>query len=292
MGPIELLISASEELRLVDVGARWGVHKRWDAILAHSKVLCFEPDIQECKNLQASSPNNIYYQPIALSDHWGELDIFITEQPACSSAYPPVSSLYQLFPSLKDITPRSVARVSCRPLDDIVSDLQWDRIDCIKLDIQGYELNALKGANNALENCSIVDIEVEFNTLYEGQPLFFEVDGYLRKHGFVLWKLENLSHYAPEIVPAAESSFFISAEPYSPFFGKIPAGQLFWAQAQYVRASYPPSRIDPLFRPQAIRAALLAGCYGFWDLSLEVLKKSGDIELVSELRKTLGMSTP
>jgi Methyltransferase FkbM domain len=70
------------------------------------------------------------------------------------------------------------------------------RIDFIKLDTQGSELEILQGGVRALAGVRCVEVEVEFNPIYRGQPLFYEVDAFMRGQGFVLWKLTNLVHYA------------------------------------------------------------------------------------------------
>jgi FkbM family methyltransferase len=45
-------------------------------------------------------------------------------------------------------------------------------VDLLKLDLQGYELEALKGCGRLLRNIKIISTEVEFVSLYDGQPLF------------------------------------------------------------------------------------------------------------------------
>src|SRR5207248_2510884 len=70
-----------------------------------------------------------------------------------------------------------------------------DRVDFIKLDTQGSELDILQGAGFLLDDCLGLQLEVMFSPLYEGQPLFADVDTYLRSRGFVLWRLDSLAHY-------------------------------------------------------------------------------------------------
>jgi FkbM family methyltransferase len=67
-----------------------------------------------------------------------------------------------------------------------------DEIDLLKLDLQGYELEALKGAERILENVKVISTEIEFVPLYEGQPLFGDIDVYLRSKGFRLLNLYDL----------------------------------------------------------------------------------------------------
>ena len=63
----------------------------------------------------------------------------------------------------------------------------------MKLDIQGGELFALKGMQNNLSSCLGLEIEDEFSSLYENQPLFGEVYDYLNNLGFELNILPKLN---------------------------------------------------------------------------------------------------
>lgn len=54
----------------------------------------------------------------------------------------------------------------------------------LKLDLQGYELQALKGAPELLKQCSHLLVETVFETFYEGEPLFEDLLLYLREAGF------------------------------------------------------------------------------------------------------------
>jgi FkbM family methyltransferase len=53
-----------------------------------------------------------------------------------------------------------------------------------KLDLQGYELEALRGATAILSRCEYVLVEAVFEDTYEGGPLFEELQNYLRGFGF------------------------------------------------------------------------------------------------------------
>lgn len=65
-------------------------------------------------------------------------------------------------------------------------------IDVLKLDLQGYELEALKGSEQLLQTIKIITAEIEFVPLYEGQPLFSDIDLFLRQNGFKLLNLYDL----------------------------------------------------------------------------------------------------
>lgn len=56
----------------------------------------------------------------------------------------------------------------------------------LKLDVQGFELEALRGCESLLHCFPFVYAECSFMELYEGQALAHEVIAWLRERGFVL----------------------------------------------------------------------------------------------------------
>src|SRR5262249_44883265 len=63
----------------------------------------------------------------------------------------------------------------------------------LKLDVQGFELPALRGCEGLLQSFSHVYVEVSFIELYTGQALAGEVTAYLMGKGFSLARVANLS---------------------------------------------------------------------------------------------------
>ncbi len=54
----------------------------------------------------------------------------------------------------------------------------------LKLDIQGYELEVLKGAEKALNTINYIVVEANLEQLYTNQPSFTEMNNYLNSKGF------------------------------------------------------------------------------------------------------------
>lgn len=74
--------------------------------------------------------------------------------------------------------------VPLRTLDSLVYAGELDRPDLVKLDVQGYELEVLRGAATVLENAEVLVLELSFRRLYAGQPLAHEVIAFLGRQGF------------------------------------------------------------------------------------------------------------
>jgi FkbM family methyltransferase len=285
----ERLLSHCElPIRLIDVGARFGVVDRWSLLGARAEILAFEPDAAECARLNQAAPPHVRYLAVGLAADSGEQVLHITSEPACSSVYQPIPELYG-WPGLTCTSPASTTVMMVRKLDEVVADINFGATAVLKIDTQGSELDILRGAKRTLETCSLVEVEVEFNAIYAGQPIFWQVDKFMREQGFVLWRLENLVHYGPETVDVAKSQFFIAGDPAPTNFTWAPSGQLYWTQALYVPATFPPSSHAPIQKLDARIGAVVAGLYGLWDLSLELTRKSGDLSLMTEMREIFGM---
>src|SRR5262249_24052118 len=149
-------------------------------------------------------------------------------------------------------------------------------VAALKLDTQGSELSIMRGGERALATCSLVDIEVEFNPIYQRQALFCDVDRFLCDRGFVLWRFDNFFHYSTESLSCGPTAMRISADPGQSTTAEVSNRQVYWAQAQYVRAEYPRTGAEHMGLREAIVPAILAGAYGWWDLALELIRKTGE----------------
>lgn len=58
-------------------------------------------------------------------------------------------------------------------------------IDFLHIDVQGYELEVLKGFGDLLENIKVIECEANIRELYEGCALLEQVDEYLSAKKFV-----------------------------------------------------------------------------------------------------------
>ncbi len=64
------------------------------------------------------------------------------------------------------------------------NDISPKRVDLIKLDVQGSELQALHGAKELLRSARLVTLEVSFVPMYKDSPLLNEIDGFMTQNGY------------------------------------------------------------------------------------------------------------
>ena len=187
-----------EPMVVVDVGCRWGIPDRWAELVGPLRVYAFDADPQECTRLQVAAPAGVTYVPYALGEEDRLAQLHVTEEPACSSLFPPDDLELAMFPDLRIASEVGVREVRLHTLDGWAKEAGVTAVDVLKLDVQGGELAVLRGAKNLLPTVRVIELEVTFNAIYAGQPLFGHIDEFLRSQGFRLWRLGHLVHYSRE----------------------------------------------------------------------------------------------
>ena len=255
-------------LGIADVGCRWGFAEAWGRLGAAARIVGFDPDAEECARLRGRYVDqpNVEVVDRALASRVGRRTVHVTREPACSSFFPPDPVVLAQIPDLSIMTPIGNSQSDTTTLDRWLQDTNWGPIDFIKADVQGAELEVLLGAVNALPNVVLMELEVEFNQLYEGQALFADVDVFARQQGFRLWRLSNLAHYtrigSPPHPPITDVHFCDSR----PVEWRSPGGQLFWAHALFVAVDVVDRTAEDWQRP--LRAGCVAATLDLPDVAL------------------------
>lgn len=196
-----------KELVYVDVGAANFVETPISSFHNNIKVITFEPDERSRIELEKLGVNVFQY---GLSDIKETVNLHLTKKAECSSVLKPNHSAIEMFPNADRFQVLDSAAISCLPLDDFNLN-----VDFLKIDTQGMELKVLKGASRTLKDCTCVQVEVYFQQFYIDQPLFSEIDEFMRSNDFVLLDLVDQKYFASD--------------------GYYGAGQLIFCDAIYIK---------------------------------------------------------
>ena len=264
-------------LVLADIGARGGLKSNWLPARRHLRVLGFEPDKREFDALVARHQGNraLTFFNTALHNSRGTVPLYVARDRGLTSIFKPNRAFLDSFPEASRFDTTSVIDMSTDTLDNVLLTSGIDDVDFIKADTQGSELYVLEGAASALAAGVVgVEVEVEFAPIYTGQPLFADVDAYLRQFGLVLFDLRPC--------------YWKRAR------GRLaggPHGQIIWADALYLRSlpalnaalsSLPADRA----RAKLLKAISVAVLYGYLDYALELAGASKDF-LTNEERAAI-----
>jgi len=194
---------------VLDVGASDGAFStKARSIFPDAMIYAFEPIPQSydklIKKFKADSKFKAFN--VALGDNTGKLDFFKNEHIGASS-FMKISDLQiNAHPYTKDY---SKIKVNIDRLDNYTEDLKINPNILLKLDVQGYEIEVLKGAEKLLEEVKIVFSEVCFDYLYEGQPLFGDIIDFLSLRGYRISGIENIAQSIKDGTYLNADVFFI-----------------------------------------------------------------------------------
>lgn len=236
----------------------------WDIFAPNLTIYGFDADEDACNEANTDlEARQINWQekhiPLALGKTIGESTLYVTRNPMCSSLYEPNYSYVDRFNQLIDVMDLDfTVEIETTTLDNFCQTEGINEIDLLQIDVQGADLDVLEGANWILEKSILaLQIEVEFSHLYTNQPLFADVDSYVRKHGFTLFDLEISKRVRAR----------------TPIYSSVRLGQLLWADAIYFRDLI---REDIQFNQknpeQIFKLACIVDIMDFPDYALELLE--------------------
>jgi FkbM family methyltransferase len=235
----------------------------WNIFAPNLSIYGFDADADACEeanaNIEARKINwKEKHIPLALANSVGESTLYVTKHPMCSSLYPPNEAYLNRFQGLPELVNLDFSvDIETTTLDTFCQDEGINEIDFLQIDVQGADLDVLKGAANILEKSTLaIQIEVEFSPLYTNQPLFSDVDTYLRNRDFTLFDLAT--------------SYRLRSG--SPIQSTMRPGQILWADAFYFRDLIREDINLQLKTPQQIlKLACIADIMHFPDYALEIL---------------------
>ena len=172
---------------VVDVGANIGLHTLNMARIVGNtgQVFAFEPDPSNFeilkKNVKINNYKNIILEQKAVGDKHGRTTLYQSDHPG----------KHRIFPQTEQA--KSQVQVELTNLDNYFDSDMIDKINFIKIDVEGLEFSVLKGMKNILKNSKKIKILFEFmpeNTMEVGfTPI--ELLNYLTSNDFKLYCMDD-----------------------------------------------------------------------------------------------------
>jgi FkbM family methyltransferase len=193
------------------VGANVGdIALRYNELFPNASICAFEPFPDSFELLKSNITGRVTIKPYqkAIAAVAGEQTFFVNYNADTNSLLP---SQKMGLSSDKQVANKSEITVDVWTIDDFCKNENIEFIDILKLDIQGGELAALKGACNLLskKKIGLIYTEAYFRQQYIDQPLFHDISKYLEQFGYFIQDI------------------------YSPIYGK---GNLAWCDAIFLKA--------------------------------------------------------
>lgn len=201
----------------VDVGAHVGYYTTLASKLVGElgHVYAFEPSARNLRLLRASlsrsARQNVTLYEFAAGAGEGTARLY--EAPRTNTGASSMSDKALDEPAVGARGDYEPIDVLVRRIDDVVPAHAFERVRLVKVDVEGYEREALLGAEGVLSTGAPTAVIVEVNPQWASESPSLFLEEFCHRHGFSAWRVQNdytLDGFFPERV---ESPFRVRAIP-------------------------------------------------------------------------------
>jgi FkbM family methyltransferase len=169
---------------VIHIGAHYGEEVKDYIDLNIKNLVFFEPlsntlQILEDNLSKYADKSHIQIFPYALGNEETDVEMYVSDHGGmCSSILKPKIVLEQ-YPGIKFPKKETVKMIR---LDDAEIDIA--DYNFMNIDVQGYELEVLRGSEHTLKNIDYVYTEINVAEVYEDAPHVDKLDEFLSTYGF------------------------------------------------------------------------------------------------------------
>jgi FkbM family methyltransferase len=182
------LLIRSQSPVCFDIGANEGqTIELFKIVFDQPKIHAFEPGLAAFDKIRSrfeKDPNVSLYRT-AMGSESAMRDLITYDDSRLSSFLPIDKSMENRF---RDLRPARSEKVKILTVDSFVQENRIERIDILKIDTQGFDLEVLKGAAGSLEKGIIqyVFLELNFVKMYSGQGKPSDITDFLASYNLYL----------------------------------------------------------------------------------------------------------
>ena len=192
---------------VVDIGANRG---QFSLAVRHfipnAKIISFEPLAKPTEIFRQifSSDTRVTLHNIAIGPDIEEVSMHVSGKDDSSSLLPISDLQEEKYPGTGEI---GTLEVRVAPLNSVLSEDDIVEPALLKLDVQGFEMDALRGCESLLHKFELIYCECSFVELYTGQKLAPDVIAWLAERGFPIKGIYNVSYDSDGVAIQADFLF-------------------------------------------------------------------------------------
>lgn len=255
LDPLVALLRPACPTQVVDIGANIDGTPPYQSLLDMDlcELVGFEPQLEALRQLQTTMDARRRFLPYCIGDG-AKRTLNVCRASGMTSLLLPAVGALALFEAMQPLAEvLRTQEVETVRFDDVS---EIERVDFLKINIQGGELAVFQHGRTKLTHAVAVQTAVAFIPLYHGQPVLGDIDLELRAQGFIPHCFTGIKKWP--IAPCV-----INGDP------RQPLNQLLEADLVYVRdLRYPELVSDEQLKHMALIAH---HCYASYDLALRCI---------------------
>lgn len=171
---------------IIDAGSNDGLYSLlFRMYFPNSTIYAFEPNPEVKLIKQIKNDERVKVFHVALGDKNEQQKMYVYEDTSLSKS----SSISK--PIMEDRKMKTID-ITVTTLDTWMRKESINNIDILKLDLEGYDLKALRGSTSLFPKIKVIIIEVLFHKRYEETSTFFDINEFLSKNGFEFFNLYDI----------------------------------------------------------------------------------------------------
>ncbi len=197
---LKYILKKKEPLIIFDIGGNMGQSiKEFKIHFPESLIYSFEPDQNMFIQLRKYENMKIKCFNLALGDIENEKELNVYKESG-NNSFLDINENNHIFKNSEHpkITNgvKKIRTQKCMmtTLDSFCSKNNIENIDILKIDVQGFENNVLRGALKMLENSrvGIIIVEIIFDNIYSQENSFFALESIFKDFGYSLWDISHI----------------------------------------------------------------------------------------------------
>ncbi len=188
----ELIKDLNDIKTVIDIGSNKGqfsILTRY--YFPKSKIYSFEPQnhILSIQKKNFLHDKNIKFFQMGLGNEKSNKKFYVTNREDSSSFLEPKNkhiNTYQV---------KNFKNIKINKLQNIIKKNKFKKKVLVKLDVQGFELEVLKGAKKLLPNIDYIITEISYQNIYKNQVTGGNLNLFLKKNNFVKVKNINITKF-------------------------------------------------------------------------------------------------
>lgn len=191
---------------ILDIGANIG---EWNEVVQEifpqAHIYSYEANPKCCQVLKEK---NLHYTNTLLGNETKEVEFYVHNSDSFGSG----ASIYKEASQYFDAS--NIINLPMQRLDDIYPSTDHPHVDLMKIDVQGAELDVIKGARQVLQNTDFVILEASIMRYNAGSPLIGDIIETMKAEGFLVFDIVE-NHYLNDCNIQADILFLNKNSPFT-----------------------------------------------------------------------------